>query len=351
MEAVPLDYLKTVVFLSVNDGAKTKPCATGFLVNVLVEGTNDLRAHYVVTAKHCIDKARSFGKLYIRVNLKNGSFHEFPTNPDDWICPINSDVALIPFHPQYPKGIRFTDLDCVFYNSTDFVGGAPDYQYVYRDTSSSKTHRLIPRVGHGVYFLGLFTEHYGQGRNLPIARFGNISRMPNDVTLEWSGINLSVIAYLVEFHSLGGHSGSPVFFLYPINIQNTSPLQTIDGKRIDILRSVDTGYVSAFMGIVSAHYPIRGNTETDYENLNGLQKDLNSGIAVVTPSCAVMELLMGEDMKEFRSKLRTKDKSQQATPIMDIAESTNSFTKQDFEDALKRVSRRIKPVEPGKEQS
>ena len=195
MEAVPEDYLKSVVFLTVDvveDGIqKRKPKATGFLVVVLMEGTNDLRAHYVVTARHCIDVARRCGdKIYIRMNRKSGEFKDFPTKVDDWICHDNADVALIPFQ----SGFKFTDLDCVFYNSNDFVGGGPDYKHVLE--IDSHEHELTPRVGHGVYFIGLFTESYGEKRNLPIARFGHISRMPSDLHINEGNIDTKIVAYL-----------------------------------------------------------------------------------------------------------------------------------------------------------
>jgi len=49
----------------------------------------------VVTARHCIDKAREHGKLYMRLNLINGTYIEIPTNPDDWYCHPSADVAAI----------------------------------------------------------------------------------------------------------------------------------------------------------------------------------------------------------------------------------------------------------------
>jgi hypothetical protein len=104
-------------------------------------------------------------------------------------------VAAIPIvRDKLPEDVQPNELDIISLKFGDFVGGAPDYKMIV--TQHEKQLEIQPRVGHQVYFLGLFTEHYGQERNLPIARFGNISRMPNYVTIETLGTKTSVIAYI-----------------------------------------------------------------------------------------------------------------------------------------------------------
>lgn len=75
----------------------------------------------VVTARHCIDKAREHGKLCMRLNLINGTYIEIPTNPDDWYCHPSADVAAI-FTPisALPKGIdrQHVDQSSVLANSS-----------------------------------------------------------------------------------------------------------------------------------------------------------------------------------------------------------------------------------------
>lgn len=348
MEAIPEEYLKTVVFLCVDEqmeGVKQRiPKATGFFVRVQIEDSLDLGMDYVVTARHCIEEARQYGEVHIRANRKSGNFIEFPTNVDSWFTHDSADVAAIPIlRDSLPRGVQRTELDIASLKFSDFVGGAPDYNIAI--TRYGKQQEIQPRVGHQVYFLGLFTEHYGQERNLPIARFGNISRMPNFVTIDTLGTKSSVIAYLVEFHSWGGHSGSPVFFLYPTVIEQTVPLELTNGNRLDVPVQTDLSWVTSFMGLVSGHYDIEKEAETTGEYYGRIQTQLNSGIAIVTPSIAVTELLMRDDFMEFRKKMKGIAESKRPTPKLDISEDKERFSKDDFIQDLKRVSQKKPDVE------
>ena len=204
MEAVPEEYLKTVVFLCVDEqtanGTHLVPKATGFFVRVTLEGSNSDALDYVVTARHCIEEARPYGHIYIRENLKKGSFLNLKTKVEDWFLHDNADVAAIPvLRSALPPNIQSTDTDQVSLKVSDFVGGSPDYKYVGETRFGSV--EIQPRVGHQVYFLGLFTEHYGTERNLPIARFGHISRMPDWLDIEMNNTHLRIMGYLAEFYS------------------------------------------------------------------------------------------------------------------------------------------------------
>lgn len=215
MEAIPEEYLKTVVFLCVDEptanGTQRVPKATGFFVRVPLDDSTNQAVDYVVTARHCIYKAQRYGQVYIRENLKSGHFLELPTKVEDWFLHDNADVAAIPLlRSALPPSVQPTDTDQISLKLNDFVGGSPDYKYI-GDTRFGSV-EIQPRVGHQVYFLGLFTEHYGTEHNLPIARFGHISRMPDWLDIEMNNTHLKIVAYLAEFQSWGGHSGSPVFF-------------------------------------------------------------------------------------------------------------------------------------------
>ena len=341
MEAIPEKYLKTVVFLCVDEergSIKQRiPKATGFFVRVQIEDSLDLQMDYVVTARHCIDEAHQYGQIYIRVNRNSGSFIEFPTNIDAWYLHDSADVAAIPIlRDDLPVNIQPSDLDTASLKSSDFVGGAPDYKIVF--SPYGKQHEIQPRVGHQVYFLGLFTEHYGQEHNLPIARFGNISRMPSAVTMiDTLGTKFSVIAYLVEFHSWGGHSGSPVFFLYPIIVEHVVPLGLTNGNKLDIPVHIELSWATSFMGLVSGHYDIAKEAQTTGEYYGHIQTELNSGVAIVTPAIAVTELLMREDLVQYRKKLRDIAESKRPTPTLDIAGNREAFTQDDFLRDLRKV--------------
>src|SRR5205823_82762 len=59
--------------------------------------------------------------------------------------------------------------------------------------------------------IGLFVDHDGVTTNVPSARFGNISMLPNkNATIE-QPTNYRGESYVVDMHSRTGFSGSPVF--------------------------------------------------------------------------------------------------------------------------------------------
>lgn len=303
MEAIPSDYIKTVVFLCVDEptknGTNREPKATGFFVRVPIEDTTDYRVDYVVTARHCIDKARQYGKLYVRFNLKNGTYTEIPTNPDDWCCHPSSDVAAIltPIS-ALPKGVGRQDVDQSSILMESFVGA--DYTYKGQVPLIGQ-HEIRPDVGHQIYYIGLFTEHHGQERNLPIVRFGHISRMPSKLKMRLAdNIEFTGTAYLVELQSWGGSSGSPVFFLHPIMFEAKGQRQLSNDTNIPV--GVNLLWATGFMGLINGHYPIRQQAvKTEYSP--DIEMDLNTGMAVVTPAEAVTQLLMREDLVEYRKKL------------------------------------------------
>ncbi len=251
MEAVPEDYLRSTVFLCVDEkneqeDVSRNPKATGFWVRVPIENTRR-RVDYIVTARHCIDEARPFGKLYIRYNLKGRPYQEIPTSPDDWLQHDAADVAAIMLtRGVLPPGVTNQDVDHTSLRMEEFVGAPPDYDVVVRRPGVEKV--VQPRVGHQIFFIGLFTEQFGQERNLPVARFGHISRMPSKIAFESAGTSFDSIAYLAEFHSQGGHSGSPAFFLYPLMLETHDE----DNR----LLGVDLAWVSGFIGLISAHYDL-----------------------------------------------------------------------------------------------
>lgn len=350
MEAIPEDFMKTVVFLCVDESidgvTKRIPKATGFFVRVPVEDSTDISIDYLVTAGHCINEARKYGILHIRVNHKAGKFIEFPTKVDDWYTHVNADVAVIPLlHDALPSGVQSTDLDVTSLDINTFVGGAPDYKRIV--TRYNQQHEIRPRVGHGVYFVGLFTEHYGEERNLPIARFGNISRMPELITMESHGIVSSTIAYLVEFHSLGGHSGSPVFYLIPTTVEHHAALRLADGNILSLPQRIDLSWETSFMGLISGHYPIVEKAQTTGDILGEVQIAQNSGIATITPAIAVTDLLMREDFVEYRKEIKKTAESKRSFPTLDMAKTEEEFTQDDFLQDLRKVSQK----KSGEEQS
>lgn len=329
MVAVPDHYLHTVFFLcaDIAEGGikRREPRATGFFVRVPIDSHPSASVDYLVTARHCIEEATKYRTLYIRFNKKAGGFVEFPTKVADWATHDSADVAaILVLSSALPDGIQPEDLEATSLTLDSFVGPGPDYEWIGEAPFVGKK-EIQPRVGHEICFVGLFTQHYGQERNLPIARFGHIARMPKPVEMKSGGTRFETVAYLAEFHSWGGHSGSPVFFLYPMMLGS----DVIDDQgRVERTRH-DYLHITGFLGLVSGHYDIPKDAKTGGDILGKVQIELNSGIAMVTPAEAVKQLLMRDDLMEEREELKKKVESSRPTPTLDFGGVHDEFTRSD----------------------
>lgn len=274
--------------LSDDGSTKIEPSATGFFVRVRDEGSS-LAWDYVVTARHCIEEALADGgQLYIRINTLTNHY-EVESQHADWFTHDSADVAAILMTPEsLPPGIAKSDLDQASITTNSFtkenwrcIGTDPDFGNFDVGVSA----------GLEVYLVGLFSENFGYERNLPVARFGHISRMPSELSIVSGQIQCTIVAYLAEFQSWGGHSGSPVFFLNPMNFET----ETDDGIRFE------TGYVTGLLGLVSGHYDLPQPIEPA-DAIGNVQVKMNSGMAYVTPAHEITALLMRDDLVEARTQ-------------------------------------------------
>lgn len=324
-EAMPLKIdetqMSSVVFLCVDeqgeDGVvRPVPRATGFFVGVREEGGSGILP-YVVTARHCVEEAGR-DPLYIRVNriATVGGYEDIPTSRADWYTHDEWDVALIPFVAPKEEARR---LRMSMVPLEQFVDA--DYRFWARRTMFEQTAKnlggFLIDIGHEVAFLGLFIQHAGRGRNLPIARFGSISRMPFEpITVKRrEGQQEQIVGYLAECRSWGGHSGSPVFWSSPDAVQ---VIEVPHPQKPDQLVPVSHQTpLYALLGLVSAHYDI-GTRAREYEDI---VTDVNAGIAVVTPSVDIYDLLMREDVVKDRERRMEDDKLEIPSATYDLAGS------------------------------
>ena len=298
MVAVPEEYLETVVFLCVDRPGPGVgghvPIATAFILKVPVgTGTRARGVDYFVTARHNIDKARAYGsRLFVRVQLIGGGYEDVPTELDDWSTHDTSDVAVILGMPVAGKQVAHSSLsyDQVVgrWEPHTFVGPAPEVGAV----------EIPMRLGMDLYCLGLFSQYPGTDTILPVARYGRISREADVIRMETTdGLIFEGLGYLAEFLSWGGASGSPTFFWHPMVLEEASE---VDGKLgVD---EVNLAHVTGLMGLISAHYPIPEKARTTGDIVGEIRTNLNSGIAVVTPSDAIVQLIERDDLVEERER-------------------------------------------------
>lgn len=201
--AVQIDnnHLNTTAFLCVERqteaGLAAVPSATVFFVADR-DGTRPYPV-WAVTARHCIQEARAEGKpLYVRVNAGD-SYVDVPSEPDDWHESDDADVACLYWSNDEVAPQSAITLGQMV--DEDYTYGFGKYAFGLGDEAECQEVYL----GAEVAFLGLFSQHAGKERNLPVARFGAISRLPQEpITVKRpNGTKEPIEGYLVEAMSWG----------------------------------------------------------------------------------------------------------------------------------------------------
>jgi hypothetical protein len=311
---IPEELLSSVVFLVTKEPGEQdcdKKCrGTAFFVGMWSEANKDWGYPYLVTAKHNIAKAKKDGlELYVRINRTDEKSEDIRID-GDWIYPDDPsvDLAVLLFSPGKPYWYM------------------PLAQQMQAD--ESRLQDLGVGIGDEIVIAGLFTRRTGREKNLPIVRFGNIAAMPEEPLYD-SKTGLDYQAYLIEARSFGGLSGSPVFVYFGGDrmVSGVVREQPPKGYRMLIL-----------LGILRGHWeheePVPFASAFSDES-----PKINWGIAVVTPATELLKLLRSEEFVKVRRKL-DREHARIDGPTEDFAETTKRFTKEDFEAALKRASRK-----------
>jgi hypothetical protein len=290
---------KGVVFLGWKEGDRFTPKATGFIMRAQ-EG--DFLFGYVVTAQHCI------GKLYepdehgnprdVRVSINR---HEGPpalikaAYSEWWYHPDTRQVADV--------AVLEVGLDERIY---DYTWGGVEHFIA--------TEKLIREkeigVSDEVAVVGLFRNHTGRRRNIPIVRIGNIAAMPEEPVWTQYG---NIDAYLIEARSIGGLSGSPVFVaLGPWRrIQNAYIFQ-------------GGGFPFYLLGLMHGHFDVKDlNSDVVHDLDEATATGIHSGIGVVIPASKIVETIMQKDLVDQRKAIVEQAKSESAV-VPDFASERGS---------------------------
>jgi hypothetical protein len=234
------------------------------------------------------------------LNRADGGFEQIETELDAWVLSDDSDVAAFLFVPALLESARvYKDFDLIAFQTTAFVSGPPNYSV--KNVRAEGDFLIRPRVGTELFLTGLFTETYGTERNLPVARFGHLSRMPS--LLRFTAAPREYFAglgYLAEFQSWGGHSGSPVFYMQP----HTLVTILVDDDGNDTNQQVhEQLHLSGFLGMISGHYDIPTGAGGEDSSVSLSQ---NSGMAIVVPAHVISALLARSDLVQERAVVRAK---------------------------------------------
>ncbi len=131
-------------------------------------------------------------------------------------------------------------------------------------------------VGDDAFLTGLFSNHYGRDRNIPIVRVGSIAAMPGEkVEVDFFGTAVLIDAYLLEARSIGGLSGSPVFVV-------TSGFR---GGGV-----IHAGPQFYLLGLMRGHWDVRLSAADAVITDEQRREAVNMGIAVVVPASKILDL-------------------------------------------------------------
>jgi hypothetical protein len=231
MPRIPENVINGVFYLywSKEDAlAGINPGGTGFIVRY--QGASDrtgriydsgLGFHYYgVTNWHVA--CRGFST--IRVNTKDGGTDIIELDPAEWhFIPGKYDVAVVPL-----------SLDANIHDVSS-VGSGEFAQEEYPGSPVSIG------VGDDVFMIGLFVDHGGTTTNVPSARFGNISMLPNPKATIKQPTEYLGESYVVDMHSRTGFSGSPVYVYRTFGSNLDRAGVRFDELRIDQFRNYRPG--------------------------------------------------------------------------------------------------------------
>jgi hypothetical protein len=251
---------------------------------------NEFRPTYLVTAAHVIDDIKAKlppkgQRIRIRVNTRSGGqkWEDTPLccwkpHPDP-----AADIAVLKW-----------DIDCKEWDH--FAWGTE--AFVNAQSAEEDGGRA---VGHGddLVIAGLFYLHTGEKRNIPIVRMANVAALRGEPVLNRD--NHLMDAYLVESRSIGGLSGSPVFYdVYALK-------QAFVGES----RIVRTRTKFRLLGVMHGHFDLPDTAPDSIVEHGKERVAINSGIAIVIPAERIVEALeIFKDVEEAEvARIRSKKRS------------------------------------------
>ena len=152
-------------------------------------------------------------------------------------------------------------------------------------------------IGDDVVFIGRFIGHDGVEINTPSLRFGNISMMPGQPIPQSERKNFPQISYLIEGRSIGGFSGSPVFFY-------EKPAE----------RHIDLAVYGLLLGVDWGHINCEGDIVNIYDTSSGIKSPhlkgrYSSGMMGVVPAWKLDELLDASEICDLRRQVEEEARS------------------------------------------
>jgi len=220
MPRIPASIEESSFFLygtNPKTGENIGPGGTGFVVTrITKEADISTYHHYAVTNWHVVFGEGGYSK--IRLNRYDSDAKTLEYEPHEWQFIKKYDLAAI----------DITDVINIGEYEVMSITGISENDFINKDNSN----KYGIQMGDDVIMIGYFAGSPGDKRNLPAARFGNISRMADENTpIAMENIG-ELPCHMVDMRSRPGFSGSPVFvYSTPASDFNTI-IKTPDGETI-----------------------------------------------------------------------------------------------------------------------
>jgi hypothetical protein len=252
--------LRAVVFLYADD--KSAQSGTGSGASAVLVAYTTASGHtvtYVMTNTHVVLN----GGIYLRLNTLAGGTRVMELPVDKWTHAAGAVDACV--YAMSPETLADADHDPINWN---------DAAMTEADVSN---YAFGP--GDEVIMLGRLAGYDGMKRNHPVARFGNVARMPEEPVKDAHGD--LVTAFLVEMRSLSGFSGSPVFGVIPSGSFRGEGQAISLGQTTMFLLGLDCGHITLKSPVVNA----QGTRHDDWEVRE------HTGMSLVIPAWILGDLL------------------------------------------------------------
>ena len=96
------------------------------------------------------------------------------------------------------------------------------------------------------------------------------------------------------------------------------------------------------LGLAHGHWNVDPK-ELNSPTVEHVEEGFNVGLAIVIPAAHILEVLHNPELSSMRKQLKEKEMEKNKGATMDSA-PTGTFTKDDFERALKKASHKVAPA-------
>jgi hypothetical protein len=265
-----------------------KAGGSGFLVSIPAKvDTPNAVFVYAITNAHVIVDC---GATVVRLNTQDDKMDIFEFSRDRWVVSDTDDLAVSLMPTLSHDIFKFTHVP---YNL--IIG------------ESEIDHSDIG-IGDHIFMVGRFINAEGEQKNTPTVRFGNIAQMPGEpIRTEIDKKTHDQESFLCEIHSIGGYSGSPVFF-DPVISSHRRP-GAGDLEKIKLL-GVDWGFINDWRPVCGPDGKPLGRGE---------QVAINSGLAGVVPGWRLKQFLDSGPLLDDRRGREQIHNSMKLAPVAGAA--------------------------------